>query len=145
MLGVGFSGAAAAGGRFIPPAPEISYIGTRTFSITNFDPQLVYTITPVTAGTASRSGSTITLNNTNMEVDVTVSPQKRGVSSTARRLGVKPLAYTTIQVPSLCASGDDNKPGFWILMPHECLIPTTVVAAAPANYVTTSTEYRRIT
>lgn len=117
----------------------MSYTGTGTFSITNYDPNLMYNIT-VNTGTATRTGSTITLNNSTMEATITASPPKGGVSSGSVLVGRAAYQYTTV-CPT-CASGDENLPGFWILQPYICC--STVLAGAPSGYINGSSEWRRI-
>jgi hypothetical protein len=60
MIGTQGFGIAAAGGRIVAPKTTLSRIGTNSYSITNPDNRLTYTITSSTSG-ASISGSTITL------------------------------------------------------------------------------------
>ena len=130
---------AAGGGRFTPSTPTMSYTGTGTFSITNYDPNLTYNIT-VNTGTATRTGSTITLNNATMEATITASPPKGGVNSGSVLIGR--AAYQYVTQCSTCASGSPDIPGFWILQPYTCC--STVLASAPSGYVNGSSEWRRI-
>lgn len=135
---------AAAGGRFIPSVPTLSYTTTGTFSITNYDSSLIYNIT-VNTGTATRTGSTITLNNATMEATITASPPKGGVQSASVIIGRSAYQYTTTTVCSTCASGSPDIPGFWILQPYTCCSNVTTLVPAPANYVDGTNEWRRIT
>lgn len=144
MIGVGLTGIVAAGGRFLPAKPTISYASTGTFTITNYDSSLIYTVTAL-SGSVTRVGNTITLNSTDMEATVTASPPKGGVQTAAVTIGRKPLSTYEYYVSVTCASGDDSIPGFWILMPYECGYWDTDVNPPPANYVTATNEYRRIT
>ena len=144
MVGIAAVAVGASGGRFAPAKPTITYVSTGTFSISNYDASLMYTITP-SSGTASRSGATITLNSTDMEATVTAGPPKGGVASASVTIGRKPLSTFQYYQSVTCASGDDSIPGFWILMPYECGSWQTGVNPAPANYVTVANEYRRIT
>jgi hypothetical protein len=142
---VSFIAAASSGaGRYIPDKPTISYSGTGSFSITNYDPNLIYNIT-VNTGTFTRNGASISLNNTSMEATISASPPKGGISSSSTIIGRAPLTNQNVQVQSTCASGDDNLPGFWILMPHSCTVTVSQVAPPPTNYVNAGAEYRRIT
>jgi hypothetical protein len=60
MIGVKGFGIAAAGGRIVAPKTTLSRINTNSYSITNYDDRLTYTVTSSTSG-ASVSGSTVTL------------------------------------------------------------------------------------
>jgi hypothetical protein len=60
MIGVKGFGIAAAGGRIVAPKTTLNRINTNSYSITNYDDRLTYTVTSSTSG-ASVSGSTITL------------------------------------------------------------------------------------
>lgn len=131
---------ASGGGRYLPSTPTFSYTGTGTFSITNYDPNLIYNIT-VNTGSATRTGSTVTLNDASMEATITASPPKGGVYSGSVILGRSPYYY--VQQCSTCASGSYDEPGFWILQPYTCC--STVLGSPPANYVNGSNEFRRIT
>jgi len=60
MIGVKGFGIAAAGGRIVAPKTTLSRTNTNSYSITNYDSRLTYTVTSSTSG-ASVSGSTVTL------------------------------------------------------------------------------------
>ncbi len=75
-----FHAAAGAGGRFVPVKPVLSWASTGQFTITNYDPLLVYVLSN---GSATRSGATVTLPSANMSTNVTAWAPKGVVGSTA--------------------------------------------------------------
>lgn len=83
MLGIALIAAGAAGGRFTPVKPTLSYAGSGTsnngkFTITNYDATYIYTAT----GTGSVSGNTLTISNANASSTLTARAPK-GLTSSA--------------------------------------------------------------
>lgn len=112
MLGVGFIAASAAGGRFIPVKPTLSYAGSGTsdngkFTITNYDATYIYTVT----GSGSVSGNTLTVTNANTSVTLTARAPKGLTASTGVIAERKAAAQSYVVVTPFQCYGCAS-PGF---------------------------------
>lgn len=82
----------AGGGKFTPAKPVLTYNSKGKFNIVGYESSYTYTLS-VTAGTATRSGSVVTLSNADSTCTViAVSP--RGLSSTSSTFQRKSPTYT---------------------------------------------------
>jgi len=89
MIGVGFAAAAAGGGRFTPPRPNLQYLGSGTsnlgqFRINPFDSSYIYTV----SGNGSLSGDILFVTVSNGTATLTARAPKgttQSASITAER------------------------------------------------------------
>jgi hypothetical protein len=93
--------ASAGGGRFVPDKPVI-VIGSQAsqFVINNYDASLIYNLS-VTAGTATRSGNTITLSSGDAICTVSCYSQK-GITASTGTYERKSYTYSCRPVSQTC-------------------------------------------
>jgi hypothetical protein len=105
MISPALIASSATSTRFIPTKPTLSWTAFGQVTISNFNSNLAYSLS-VDSGTATRSGSVVSLSSINAIVTITSSSPKGG-TSTASTFERRAYTFTTTNVQSCtdnCAS-----------------------------------------
>lgn len=153
---------AAASGRFTPSKPTVARNNSTSFVINNYDPTYQYVLTP-SSGTASRSGSVVTLSAPNATCTVVAYPPKGVTGSTQSSYEVKAYTYTNTATyhdttPSAYAADMARSTGTYCPWGGSynggglCVFPSSgyytyadVKDSTPSGYTDSGTEWFRTT
>lgn len=136
---------AAAGGRWTPAKPSMSYRTTGQFNTVNYSTANTYILVPNTGTATMDASGIVSLSAIPSECTIrATSPKGGSLTLTAQTIiGRAPYSYTYTCYTCSAAYQDAQGNYIWVLQPYGCGCVTSL-NGGPAGYTNGTNEWQRI-